>query len=136
MKYVVLVMVLTVASGCLIGAAQAAKPNIRVGQKGLSLRVTFVAPVTTDMNTRYFVRVETARQEGCAWKSTGGGRGGRAGQAVLLVLSPNSRQGRSFCAGPSRVTVFLQKAQGGLVAKDASAATFKLVGRVSYEVQP
>jgi hypothetical protein len=117
-------------------SAQAAKPKITVDMLGRSLRVTFVAPATTTMHLRYFVRAETPRQEGCSWKSTVGGRGGRAGQTVIINLSPNSRQGGVFCPGAFRVTVFMQRAQSGLIARDATPATFRLVGRVSYQVGP
>lgn len=116
----------------LVGAAQAGKPNIKVDPLGNTLRITFVAPKTSTLELRYFVRAETTRQEGCSWKSTGGGKGGRVGEPVLINLSPNSFQGRRWCAGSLRITVFMQKAQGGLIARDATAATFKLVGRVTY----
>jgi hypothetical protein len=127
---------LTVASACLVvGAAQAAKPQVKVEQGvGRWLEVTFTAPATTTRDYKYFVRFETARQEGCSWKSTSLARLALAGQRVLVNVSPNSRQGREWCVGAGRVTVFMQRAFGGFVAKDATPATFRLVGRVGYTV--
>lgn len=116
-------------------AAQAAKPAITVDQLGRSLRVTFVAPTITSRDTRYFVRYQTARQEGCSWKSTSLGRHGTPGQTVVVSVGPNRRLGLDFCEGPGRVTVFLQRASGGFVAKDATAASFRLVGTVRYQMR-
>lgn len=119
----------------LASTAHAAKPQIQVSQLGRSLNITFVAPATTSRDYRYFVRVETARQEGCSWKSTSGGKLGSVGQTVRVNIGPNSRQASDFCEGPSTVTVFMQKAYGGFVAKDATPATFKRVGAVRYVIQ-
>lgn len=115
-------------------AAQA-KPNITVDTLGRSLQITFVAPRLTSRDYKYFVRYETVRQEGCSWKSTSLGRHGSPGQTVALSLGPNSRQGRVFCPGPGKVTVFMQRAQGGFIPKDATSSTFKLVGSVRYVIE-
>lgn len=115
-------------------SAHAAKPPITVDPLGRSLRVTFVAPIITSRETRYFVRFQTTPQEGCSWKSTSIGRHGSPGQSVTVSLSPNRRQGLEWCAGIGRVTVFLQRSSGGFVAKDATAASFKLVGTVRYQM--
>lgn len=122
------------ASALLVYAtpAQAAKPRIAVSALGNTLRITFVAPRTSTLELRYFARAETVRQDGCSWKSTSGGKGGRVGEPVLINLSPSSRQGRTWCPGPLRLTVFMQRSLGGLVAKNATAQTFRLVGRVTY----
>jgi hypothetical protein len=131
--------VLTVSLLCaavLAGAAHAAtKPKITVDPLGRVLRVSFVAPSTTTLHMRYFVRAETPRQEGCSWKSTSVAKGGRAGSVVVVNLSPNSFQGREWCQDTLRVTVFMQRAQGGLVAKDATAQTFRLVGTARFSVE-